>query len=232
VPGALVGLLGLVLLAAGCGADPGSRLLPRDRGEPLLYVALGDSTVAGIGASRADRTYVSRLHERLRHAYPAAQVENLGVPGATSADVLTEQLPRAIELGPGLVTLSIGPNDVTGRVTADRFEDNCDRILAALEERTRAVIVLNLLPDLAVTPRFRVSPERDQVGRAAAAFNESLRRVGRKHGAEIIDLYGPSRDEVPRRPELLARDGYHPSDVGYARWAELMWPGVEARIAR
>jgi lysophospholipase L1-like esterase len=83
-----------------------------------------------------------------------------------------------------------------------------------------------------VTPRFRVSPERDQVGRAAAAFNESLRRVGRKHGAEIIDLYGPSRDEVPRRPELLARDGYHPSDVGYARWAELMWPGVEARIAR
>ena len=46
----------------------------------------------------------------------------------------------------------------------------------------------------------------------------------------FVDLYGPSRDEVPRRPELIAADRYHPSDAGYARWAELMWAGVEARL--
>ena len=31
-------------------------------------------------------------------------------------------------------------------------------------------------------------------------------------------------------PDLLWSDGYHPSDAGYARWAELLWEGVEARI--
>jgi len=46
----------------------------------------------------------------------------------------------------------------------------------------------------------------------------------------VVDLYGPSRREVPERPELVAADGYHPSDLGYARWAELMWDAVVTRI--
>ena len=32
--------------------------------------------------------------------------------------------------------------------------------------------------------------------------------------------------------ELLSTDGYHPSDAGYARWAELMWRGIEKRMNR
>jgi lysophospholipase L1-like esterase len=38
--------------------------------------------------------------------------------------------------------------------------------------------------------------------------------------------------EVPRRPELIGADGYHPSDAGYARWAELMWDGIARRLPR
>ena len=47
----------------------------------------------------------------------------------------------------------------------------------------------------------------------------------------LVDLYGPSREEVPQHPELISLDGYHPSDAGYARWAELVWAEVERRIA-
>jgi lysophospholipase L1-like esterase len=32
------------------------------------------------------------------------------------------------------------------------------------------------------------------------------------------------------QPELIGADGYHPSDEGYARWAELMWAAIEGRI--
>ena len=48
---------------------------------------------------------------------------------------------------------------------------------------------------------------------------------------EVVDLFAASRDEVPRHPELVAGDGYHPSDAGYARWAELMWQRIATRIA-
>ena len=209
----------------------GARTLPADRNAPVQYVALGDSTVEGVGATSPDVNYVSRLYERLRTVYPTARVVNLGAGGATSADVLRRQLDRAIALRPYLVTLSIGPNDITTRVPVAAYERNLDSILGRLRTETTAVTVVNLIPDLVVTPRFRAHRERDALGRQTVLFNEALERRSRAHGAELVDLYAASRREVPVRPELIGADGYHPSDVGYARWAELVWVGIQARIA-
>src|SRR5262249_33590827 len=124
------------LLAAGCATgrveeartppDLGARTLPVDHSAAVRYVALGDSTVEGVGATRAKFNYVRRLHERLSAVYPAARVTNLGVGGATSADVLRRQVERAIELRPHLVTLSIGPNDITTQVGVAEYERNVD----------------------------------------------------------------------------------------------------------
>lgn len=227
--------VGAAVVAGACSAtrdERGARALPADCGATPLYVALGDSTVEGVAATTPRHNYVSRLHERLRAIYPSARVENLGVSGAVSADVLRYQLDPAMQLAPHLVTLSIGPNDITGGVSVEEYEKNITRILGRLTRETRAVVVVNLLPDLAVTPRFRHSDKRDVVGRLTVRFNEALERQTRAHGVDIVDLYARSRDEVPRRPELVASDGYHPSDLGYARWAELMWTGVAPKVAR
>jgi acyl-CoA thioesterase I len=217
-----------VALVSGCAPRP--LALPRSAKAPMLYVALGDSTVEGIGASSAAATYVARIHTRLRGVYPRAAVINLGVGGATSADVVADQLGRAILMRPNLVTVSIGPNDITGRVPEAEYERNVETIFRRLTGEVRAVVVVNLLPDLAVTPRFRGKETEPAVARLTIEFNAVLARQGRRYGVEVIDLYGPSRVEVPRRPELLAADGYHPSDLGYARWAELLWAGVERHI--
>lgn len=224
-------LLALAVLLAGCTGARGERALPQDRSESVRYVALGDSTVEGIGASSAETNYVSLLHRRLTAIYPAAEAINLGVGGATAADVVAGQLSRAVEVRPHLVTLSIGPNDITRRVPLEQYERNIEAILKALTEETRAVIVVSLIPDLAVTPRFRASPARELVGRLAVQFNDAVRRQTEGRPVTLVDLYAASRAEVPARPELVSRDGYHPSDAGYARWAELMWSGLRPRIA-
>ena len=220
------------LATAACGGHRPERrgTLPERRDAPIVYVALGDSTVEGQGASRRDANYVSRLHERLRAVYPAARMVNLGIGGARSADVLAAQVRRAVDAVPDLVTLSVGPNDITTGVPVARFERHIDQILGILERETTAVVVVNLLPDLAVTPRFRSSDARAVVGRETVRFNEALARQARAHRAEVVDLYAASQREVPARPELISGDGYHPSDAGYLRWAELMWDGVRARI--
>ena len=90
--------------------------------------------------------------------------------------------------------------------------------------------MVNLLPDLAVTPRFRGREVDPLVRKRVVAFNEILARA-HTYGAAVVDLYGASRREVRGDPSLGA-DGYHPSDPGYARWAELMWAAIERRIAR
>jgi acyl-CoA thioesterase-1 len=237
-PGRRRALSALALAAAaalgGCAGGRGdaARRLPDDTTAPLRYVALGDSTVAGVGATSPATTYVGQLHRRLRTVYPNARLDNLGVGGATSGDVVARQLERAVALAPQLVTLSIGPNDITTHVPPADYERNVAAIFDRLTRATSAVVVANLLPDLAVTPRFRAHEAKPVVARLTVEFNDALARQARLRGVELVDLYGPSRVEVPAQPELMSRDGYHPSDAGYARWAELMWVGVERRLAR
>lgn len=221
------------LLTAACAGSRTERVrtLPLDHGAAVLYVALGDSTVEGIGATSPNASYVSRLHARLRAVYPRASVVNLGLGGATSADVVDGQLERAVLLRPQLVTLSIGPNDITGHVPVQEYERHVDTIFRRLTRETSTVVVANLLPELVATPRFRGRETSSAVAELTVRFNEALTRLARRYGVEVVDLYQPSRAEIPRRPELVAADGYHPSDLGYARWAELLWAGVERRIA-
>ncbi len=206
-----------------------ARTLPAECGAAVSYVAMGDSTVYGVGASSPEKNYVNRLDAQLRTHYRHAALTNLGVSGATSIDVVRDQLPRAVALLPQLVTISVGPNDITGGFDAQEYERSMGAIFLALHHDTRAVTVMNLLPDMAVAPRF--TPEQKvAVGRQAIAFNEILARLGRQYGVQIVDMYTPTQQEVPGHPELLASDRYHPSDAGYARWAQLMWAGVLARI--
>ena len=234
-----LGVLTLMVLLLGCtnGKPPADdsaaiRLLPTPPSASLLYVALGDSTVEGIGASSPARNYVGRLYERLRAVYPRARVINLGRGGATAADVLGRQLPRSLELQPDLVTLSIGPNDITDRRNPREYASDIEAILRALAGRTTAVVFINLIPDLTVTPRFKGKEIELSIRQRVVVFNEILSREALAWKAEVVDLYGPSQREVPQRPELIAADRYHPSDEGYARWAELMWIRIERRIPR
>mgnify|MGYP001569427276 FL=1 len=156
---------------------------------------------------------------------------NLGVGGATAADVVDKQVGQAIALRPDVVTLSIGPNDITRGREVREYERDIETIFRRLTQGTAAVVMVNLIPDLTVTPRYRGRDGAALIGKRVLLFNGALERQARVYGVEVVDLYTPSRQEVPRRPELISADGYHPSDEGYARWAELMWQGLKARIA-
>jgi lysophospholipase L1-like esterase len=202
-------------------------MLPLDCAAPVQYVALGDSTVVGVGASSAQNGYVARLYQRLRTAYPRAQVTNLGVSGATAADVARGQLSQATALRPTLVTISVGPNDITQGADVQQYGVNLEIILADLK-RSGAVVIMNLLPDLGISPRFSAQ-QKPIVGQATVVFNEVVERLGRLYGVEVVDLYHTSQQEFPAHPEYVSGDNYHPSDAGYARWAEVIWGGIEAR---
>src|ERR1700675_530354 len=97
MPGDLLAVVAVGLLA-GCGLERHSqaRVLPCDCRAPVHYVALGDSTVEGVGASGPDLNYVSRLHARLRAKYPNARVSHLGVASPSAGDVIPAQLERAL----------------------------------------------------------------------------------------------------------------------------------------
>src|SRR2546421_11233514 len=153
-----------------------SRSLPSDRQMPLDYLALGDSTVYGLGASSPSTHYVARLFRLVQSEYPATRLTNLGNCLATAADVLTDQLSDALMAQPQLVTLSVGPNDLRRGRRPEDFARSAERILERLEQETEAAVVVNALPDLALCPRFS-DPQRSRLAALTRRYNQSLRRV-------------------------------------------------------
>jgi lysophospholipase L1-like esterase len=129
-------LLGLLTVGGPASADPSQPPIGRP-----LYLALGDSLAAGVGASNpAVTAYVPSFYELLRHQLACQQsgrpgcrslaLRNLGVGGATSTTLIAIQLPEAVaelqtrngDRNPQndvkVVTIDIGGNDVFGVVSS------------------------------------------------------------------------------------------------------------------
>jgi lysophospholipase L1-like esterase len=193
---------------------------------PITYLALGDSTGAGIGAVQGG--YVARLHKRIFEQRPDSQLFNLCVSGATTVEVVRGQLNQGVATNPDLVTLGIGINDIGHGLTIDEFAENYERILSTLKEKTQAQIVVTNIPDISSAPVVQ-SFLRDQYHQKIVMFNERLEEIANRHGVTVFDIYSITTRELPAHPKYFSRDGFHPSDEGYELWATEMWPTI-ARI--
>lgn len=190
---------------------------------PLVYVALGDSTGYGVGAREGG--YVKRLFDRINERRPTSTLLNLCVSGATTDDLVREQLDRAVQLNPDLVTVGIGINDVGHGLTLEQFSKNFETILSTLKEKTHAQIVVTNIPDVSSAPRIPDSM-RSVYQQKIDQFCTRLIEIAERHGVTIFDIYTITKDELPSHPEYFSNDGFHPSDEGYELWATQMWPTV------
>jgi lysophospholipase L1-like esterase len=194
---------------------------------PIVYVALGDSTGAGVGA--VEGGYVVRLYQRMLQQRPGSQLVNVCVSGATTADVLRDQLDKGVAKNPQLVTLGIGINDVGHSVPLEKFSENFEHILSTLKEKTQAEIVVSNIPDVSSAPVVP-SALRNQYHRQIETFNHRLQEIANRHGVTVFDIYSITARALPTHPEYFSRDGFHPSDAGYELWAVEMWPTIERVI--
>ncbi len=201
----------------------GSKMKPG----PIVYVALGDSTGSGVGATNGG--YVARLFRRLSDARSGSELLNLCVSGATTEDVLRRQLQPGVDKAPQLVTVGIGINDIGHGFTIEQFAKNFDEILSTLKEKTQAEIVVTNIPDISSAPRIP-SSMRSEYQRQIERFNERLDEIAQRHGVTLFDIHSITRLELPSHPEYFSSDGFHPSDEGYELWAEEMWPTLAQLI--
>ena len=190
---------------------------------PIVYVALGDSTGAGMGAREGG--YVKRIFARIVERRPQSTLQNLSVNGATTEDLVRGQLARGVAFNPDLVTVGIGINDIGHGLTLEQFSKNYEEILSTLQEKTHARIVVTNIPDVSSAPRIP-SVMRGEYQRHIDQFCRRLVEIAERHGVTVFDIYTITKDELPSHPEYFSNDGFHPSDAGYELWATQMWPTV------
>lgn len=187
------------------------------------YVAMGDSFTAGLvpGGPRWP-------DDLARELGPGVRYENLATVGATSAQVEHEQLTRALELDPDLVTLVCGANDVLESTRPDPHEyaERLGRMFKRLRrEAPDATILSATYPDLSrfldLRPRSRARVENGM-----RLFNAASRVVARAHGVVLLEGFDhPAASER----STFADDGFHPSEEGHRRAAREFMRALRAR---
>ena len=207
-------LMILVALGMSVGACAGGSSEPPDR---IVYLAIGASDAAGVGARPLTRGYVFRIADELDRRVDQVFLAPLAIPGAG-----TEQLDAALELflesdiEPNLVTVWTGANDVIRGEDADDFEDALEDIFDRLRDRTDGVIVAANIPDLTELPRFRDDPDDDVTRERIEEFNEAIAEQAEDYDVLLVDLYAePVEDNL-----VSDEDGFHPNDEGHRRIAE------------
>jgi acyl-CoA thioesterase-1 len=190
---------------------------------PVLS-ALGDSTAAGVGARSG--SYVDRLLARLVKSGRAFRLVNLAESGATTIDVLHDQVVGVPKGQAGLVVLGVGANDLTENVSSEVFGRRFEAIISGIRARTQAPIVVSNLPDIslatAVWPALR-----PVLAARVDAYNAVIARLARRYDLPVYDLCAMTRRTLPDHPEYLSADGFHPSDKGYEAWADGLWQVVQ-----
>jgi acyl-CoA thioesterase-1 len=179
-------------------------------GAPLTIVALGSSSTEGVGASRPDRSYPSRLAALLKLQFPGAaiRVVNRGIGGELAPQMLARLDRDVLAEKPDLVIWQLGTNSV---LRDGNPADEVDVARLGIE-RIKAAGADVMLMDLQYAPAVlqHAGYREMQHVLSAVASSEDVPMVRRfammRHWAE---------DGTMSLHVMLAGDRLHMSDASY-----------------
>ncbi len=176
------------------------------------YVAIGDSFTEGLEDPRPDgrhRGWADRVAERLASDTPGFDYANLAIRGRLLNPILTDQLPRALEMQPDLLTVSGGVNDILRpRCDVAAMIADWDRALAAAATTDTTIVVVTF------GQPSRRSRALGSIEARLRDYRDQLLPVARKHGAEVVDFWYVTSFDDPR---VWADDRLHLNSLGHER---------------
>jgi lysophospholipase L1-like esterase len=222
-----------VWLLAGCalalvvGACTPSRpdVLPPSTatGPPPVYVAVGASVTTGQGSDQPLRDGWPRVLHRT--ALPEGAVfVNMGIPGATVAQAINEEMNQALAVKPNLVTVWLNVNDIIRGVAPADFEGQLDTLVKTLRNSGSVRILVANTPPLDNLPAYRAGrlipggPSPEELRQTVDDYNAATARVVQRQGALLVDLHavGMASAAAGTEAAMISRDGFHPSTAGHA----------------
>ena len=194
----------------------------------LRYLALGDSFTIGTGASNEHRNFPTLLSRKLSAASGRlVRLTNLAVDGATTDDLIRDQLDQLDSVRPDYVSVLIGANDLTqGRGRAE-YQGSLIWIYDVIASRglppTRVAAIA--IPDWSAAPAGDRFGNPDSLRLVIDGFNAVARAESASRGFVFVDIAELSRSRLGEEGWTSA-DGLHPGDPQYEAWADHIWDHV------
>ncbi len=207
-------------------AAGGSREGIAGSGKKYHLIAIGDSIIAGVGASTLAKALVGRTAERLAVLCNCAiSWKTIGRIGAVSKQVIERLVPQLPEKRPDIMVVSVGVNDATSLSSVVKWRQNLSKLLGALvayaPDATIAVAGIPPLRGFPILPQ----PMRALFGIRGETFDRVLRQeIARHQNAIHVPL------DFEPEPQMFSADGFHPSEESYQEFGEMMASGIAARL--
>jgi lysophospholipase L1-like esterase len=187
------------------------------KGAELRYIAAGDSTAVGLGASSVDQTYPYKLAQYFAKDKHVVY-KNVAKSGAKTTDVINNQLDRIIAFNPDIITISIGANDQTHLRSNGSIFKNYQTVLNTLTEKTHAQIYFADIPNFngaSLLPWFYI-----QILEAKSKpLNKKLLEL-QSERTSLVSVHDFGWDKFPNRSVTYSSDHFHPGDIGYENWTQ------------
>jgi lysophospholipase L1-like esterase len=219
-------LLGCVLaLVVGACSPSRPVVLPPSTatGPPPVYVAVGASETTGQGSDQPLRDGWPRVLHRT--ALPEGAVfVNMGIPGATVAQAINEEMNQALASKPNLVTVWLNVNDIIRGVAPADFERQLDTLVKGLRASGSIGVLVANTPPLDNLPAYKAgrlipgAPTPEELRKTVDDYNAATARVVQQEGALLVDLHAVelAAQAAGTDAALVSRDGFHPSTAGHA----------------
>jgi len=199
--------------------------ITESQGEPLRYIAVGDSYTAGTGVEVSE-SWPSQLTVRLTASgIETILAANLAQKSWTTVEAINHQLPLLKNLKPDFVTLLIGVNDwIRGSASQNflkRLRVLIDGIQNELSHPEKLLIVT--IPDFSCSPTGKTWGYGKSAVNGINRLNNIIKTEAALRKLPVADIYSLSQ-KLCSKQGSFAPDGVHPSSQQYAQWVERIFP--------
>jgi len=194
----------------------------------LTILAMGSSSIEGVGASRPELAFTPLLEAGLERRLPGVEVTvvNRGIGGETARETADRLARETAAVRPDLVIWQIGTNDVLRDRPMDDVFADFRRGEAVLDAAGVDVLLVDpqRLPEETDNPSFRGrNPALAEMARLIALEG------GRKHYA-VQGRFAAMGGWSGLERGGVGPDDLHLNDAGYACWAETVAEGLAVAL--
>lgn len=186
-----------------------------DRKESVKLLAIGESTVAGVGAQTHKTALTGQFAKHLSNKIgKTVEWFAIGRSGIRAGETIYELVPKIPDERYDYIVVGLGGNDVLKLSSPRKWRRDMTRLLEILREKNPAAKIF-----ITNAPAVRLSPVLPQpikfiLGHLSALHDKNAREFTREM-KDVFYFHQPT--EVI---EDFFADGLHPSEKGYDAWSE------------
>ena len=225
----LFNIVFVFLLIIGCKSNKSRFMNPEST--TIKYLALGDSYTIGENVCE-DCGFPVQLKDSLQKLYPADLISAkiIAQTGWTTANLISAINDENSDYDYDLVTLLIGVNNQYQNKPFELYEKEfpilLNKAIAFARGNKKKVIVISI-PDYAFTPFGQRKSNPSDISLQIDRYNAFARKYCKANGVEFTNITDITQQGL-NNPNLVTKDGLHPSALAYSMFVERLLPKVKS----